>query len=321
MPRSASSATGSVSRAIFLLTSGLRSRRRRPGCVLHSASGARAAATIALDASVEGDSLEVVVCDSVAGLVRGPIRGGGRGLGMQIVRQLADWTDLSSSPSRGLRVVMRFALPAVASASAPVEGSQGRPRARPALRGGGAGSPAMLVRPRRRHRDRPMSDLHQRRPLMQARRRGVALGGEHPASSGRGAQRARSRRSGASAYVSRRSDCDGDSLERIAVAPPVRCKPPGSEQVDERHLPGIFREPGNCRQPTRRIVTNPSDCHGWNHTTCHACCHAHCHGLFHGEATQVHTGVSYPGAETLRRTLETCTEKEGFEPSTEVNPL
>jgi len=35
-------------------------------------------------------------------------------------------------------------------------------------------------------------------------------------------------------------------------------------------LPGIFREPGNCRQPTRGIVTNQSDCHGWNIATFHA---------------------------------------------------
>jgi anti-sigma regulatory factor (Ser/Thr protein kinase) len=127
------------------------------GCILHSASGSAPAAMIGLDASVEGDSLEVVVCDSVAGLVRGPIRGGGRGLGMQIVRQLADWTDLSSSPSRGLCVVMRFVLPAGVSASAPAtrkhcerwEGApssgRGAQRAR-AIWGDRGGATAMGVR-------------------------------------------------------------------------------------------------------------------------------------------------------------------------------
>jgi anti-sigma regulatory factor (Ser/Thr protein kinase) len=90
------------------------------GCVLHSASGSEPAATFVVDAAVEGDSLEVVVRDFVAGLVRGPIRGGGRGLGMQLVRHLADWSDLSSSPSRGMRVEMHFALPAATMAAPPV---------------------------------------------------------------------------------------------------------------------------------------------------------------------------------------------------------
>ncbi len=90
------------------------------GCVLHSTSGAGGAsdATFVVDASVQDGSLEVVVSDFVTGLVRGPIRGGGRGLGMQIVRRLADWTDLSSGPSTGLRVAMRFALPATVPSAA-----------------------------------------------------------------------------------------------------------------------------------------------------------------------------------------------------------
>jgi anti-sigma regulatory factor (Ser/Thr protein kinase) len=88
------------------------------GCVFHSASG-EPDATFVVDASVQGNALEVVVSDFVGGLVRGPIRGGGRGLGMQLVRHLADWTDLSSGPSTGLRVAMRFALPVTASAAAP----------------------------------------------------------------------------------------------------------------------------------------------------------------------------------------------------------
>jgi anti-sigma regulatory factor (Ser/Thr protein kinase) len=90
------------------------------GCVLHSASGDEPDATFVVDASVEAGSLEVVVSDFVTGIVRGPIRGGGRGLGMQLVRHLADWTDLSSGPSTGLRVAMRFALPATVLGAAPV---------------------------------------------------------------------------------------------------------------------------------------------------------------------------------------------------------
>lgn len=83
-------------------------------CVLHTAAGSAADATIAVSASVEHGSLEVVVEDFVGGLVRGPIGGGGRGSRMQVVRRLADWSDVSSSPSRGLRIAMRFALPAPA---------------------------------------------------------------------------------------------------------------------------------------------------------------------------------------------------------------
>jgi anti-sigma regulatory factor (Ser/Thr protein kinase) len=88
------------------------------GCVQHSAAGEAADAVFDLAAGTDGDALEVVVRDFVGGLVRGPIRGGSRGLGMQLVRHLADWTDVSSSPSRGLRVAMRFSLPAGSAAAA-----------------------------------------------------------------------------------------------------------------------------------------------------------------------------------------------------------
>jgi hypothetical protein len=80
-------------------------------CVLHTAAGGGSQATIAVSARVEDGSLEIVVEDFVGGLVRGPIGGGGRGSRMQVVRRLADWTDVASSPSRGLRIAMRFALP------------------------------------------------------------------------------------------------------------------------------------------------------------------------------------------------------------------
>ncbi len=77
-------------------------------CIAHS-RGAEGDARFAIDANVEGESLLVVVRDFAGGLVRGPIRGGGRGLGMGLVKHLADRTDVASLASGGLRVTMRFA--------------------------------------------------------------------------------------------------------------------------------------------------------------------------------------------------------------------
>jgi hypothetical protein len=88
-------------------------------CVLHTAAGGHREATIALSARVDGGTLEVVVEDFVGGLVRGPIGGGGRGSRMRVVRSLADWSDVASSPSRGLRIAMRFALPEQGEATLP----------------------------------------------------------------------------------------------------------------------------------------------------------------------------------------------------------
>ena len=92
-------------------------------CVLHTAAGGRPQATFALSARVEHGALEIVVEDFVGGLVRGPIGGGGRGSRMRVVRSLADWSDVASSPSRGLRIAMRiamrFALPSERDATLP----------------------------------------------------------------------------------------------------------------------------------------------------------------------------------------------------------
>ena len=63
---------------------------------------------MAIDATVEGDALHVVVRDFAGGLVRGPIRGGNRGLGMRLVTHLAQHTDVSSLSGGGLRVAMSF---------------------------------------------------------------------------------------------------------------------------------------------------------------------------------------------------------------------
>lgn len=77
-------------------------------CVEHS-RGAEGIATLAIDANLDGDSLLVVVRDFAGGLVRGPIRGGNRGLSLRLVTRLAERTDVSSLTSGGLRVAMRFA--------------------------------------------------------------------------------------------------------------------------------------------------------------------------------------------------------------------
>ena len=77
-------------------------------CIEHS-RGAEGDARFALDANVEGESLLVVVRDFAGGLVRGPIRGGNRGLGMGLVKRLAERTDVASLATGGLRVTMRFA--------------------------------------------------------------------------------------------------------------------------------------------------------------------------------------------------------------------
>ena len=76
-------------------------------CVQHSR--ATADPTFAIGANLEGDELLVDVHDFAGGLVRGPIGGGNRGLGIRLVRHLADRTDVSTAPTGGLRVAMRFA--------------------------------------------------------------------------------------------------------------------------------------------------------------------------------------------------------------------
>jgi hypothetical protein len=101
-------------------TSGWPCRRRRPtACCTPPPAAGRPEATIALSARVDGGMLEVVVADFVGGLVRGSIGGGGRGSRMRVVRSLADWSDIASSPSRGLRIAMRFALPEQGEATLP----------------------------------------------------------------------------------------------------------------------------------------------------------------------------------------------------------
>ena len=76
-------------------------------CVRHAYAGGSVRATFALDACVREGSLVVVVRDSGAGIVAG--HPGDLGLGMQLIRQVAERTDVASSPGRGTRVAMHFA--------------------------------------------------------------------------------------------------------------------------------------------------------------------------------------------------------------------
>ena len=76
-------------------------------CVRHAYSDHAETSTFALAACVGDEKLLVVVSDSGLGIVPG--RPGGLGLGLGLIRQLTERTDVLSSPGHGTRVVMRFA--------------------------------------------------------------------------------------------------------------------------------------------------------------------------------------------------------------------
>jgi anti-sigma regulatory factor (Ser/Thr protein kinase) len=52
----------------------------------------------------------VVVRDFGGGLLRGPMRARGLGLGLELIDSLADSAQVSSRPGGGVRVTMRFAM-------------------------------------------------------------------------------------------------------------------------------------------------------------------------------------------------------------------
>lgn len=71
---------------------------------------ARGSGLIHVEASVDGDELQVSVIDTGSGLR--PYRDSpGLGLGLAIIGELADTVELLHGGNRGLRVLMRFALP------------------------------------------------------------------------------------------------------------------------------------------------------------------------------------------------------------------
>jgi serine/threonine-protein kinase RsbW len=80
-------------------------------CVLHSQGESPGEATFVLDASVNHDELVIVVRDFGGGLLRAPVGSGGLGLGLQLIEQLSDGTQISSRAGGGTRVSMRFSIP------------------------------------------------------------------------------------------------------------------------------------------------------------------------------------------------------------------
>ena len=77
-------------------------------CVLHSQGDGDADATFVLDAHLDEGALEIVVRDFGGGLLRAPAGSGGLGLGMHLIEQLSESSQVSSRPGGGTRVSMRF---------------------------------------------------------------------------------------------------------------------------------------------------------------------------------------------------------------------
>jgi serine/threonine-protein kinase RsbW len=84
--------------------------------VVHAYSDAGESGLIEVEASVDGDALNVGIADSGTGLRRrrdSP----GLGLGLAIIGELADDVELLQGEDGGLRVLMRFALAAAPDAA------------------------------------------------------------------------------------------------------------------------------------------------------------------------------------------------------------
>ena len=79
--------------------------------VVHAYTAAGGMGLIHVEASVAGDELRVSVADAGPGLRPGG-DGPGLGLGLVIIGELADKVELLQVGTGGLRVLMRFALPA-----------------------------------------------------------------------------------------------------------------------------------------------------------------------------------------------------------------
>jgi anti-sigma regulatory factor (Ser/Thr protein kinase) len=84
-------------------------------CVLHAYDKRTVVGTYVLDARVDHESLRVTVCDSGIGIHNAQAGihldlGSGLGSGLYLMRTLADSAEISTRPSGGTRVVMRFAI-------------------------------------------------------------------------------------------------------------------------------------------------------------------------------------------------------------------
>ena len=81
-------------------------------CVQHAYGGDRPDCTYMLETRVEDESLLVIVHDYGAGMVDDtPSTNAGLGLGLRLIKGLADGTDVSSNAGHGTRVTMRFLTP------------------------------------------------------------------------------------------------------------------------------------------------------------------------------------------------------------------
>jgi stage II sporulation protein AB (anti-sigma F factor) len=86
-------------------------------CVLHAYDRQTGVGTYVLDARVDNDALHITVCDSGVGVhnAQATVHRGvesGLGSGLYLIRTLADSAEISTRPSGGTRVVMRFAISA-----------------------------------------------------------------------------------------------------------------------------------------------------------------------------------------------------------------
>jgi anti-sigma regulatory factor (Ser/Thr protein kinase) len=80
-------------------------------CVLHAYDTSAHAATYVLDARLDQHVMRVVVCDRGAGVNHGQqSERDSPGLGLGLIEELADSSDVSARPGGGTRVAMRFAL-------------------------------------------------------------------------------------------------------------------------------------------------------------------------------------------------------------------
>jgi anti-sigma regulatory factor (Ser/Thr protein kinase) len=82
-------------------------------CALHAYGDGTATGTYVLDARVDQHALRVTVCDSGVGVhnTRANIHPG-LGCGLYLIQTLPDSAEITSRPSGGTRVVMRFAMSA-----------------------------------------------------------------------------------------------------------------------------------------------------------------------------------------------------------------
>jgi anti-sigma regulatory factor (Ser/Thr protein kinase) len=80
-------------------------------CVLHAYDERADGETYVLDARVDQHALRVTVCDSGVGLLNARTNTQpSLGYGLHLLQGLADSAEISSRPSGGTRVVMRFAM-------------------------------------------------------------------------------------------------------------------------------------------------------------------------------------------------------------------